>query len=115
MCCHAGLEGERGDGNALAAQEHARQFGLGERLSGLCCVCCVFSCSVSLLFLFPLFAVLLNCSYPNPPVSACFFPFSSAPWWGVGRPCGIFVAHRSQTITNVNLLAEKKQVKLSGL
>jgi len=39
----------------------------------------LFSSSVSLLFLFPLFAILLNCPYPNPPVSACFFPFSSAP------------------------------------
>ena len=31
-----------------------------------------FSLSVSLLLLFPLFAVLLNCPYPDPPVSACF-------------------------------------------
>jgi len=33
---------------------------------------CVIPSSVSLLFLFPLFAVLLNCPYPDPPVSACF-------------------------------------------
>ena len=45
----------------------------GERLCGSCGLCCVFSLSVSLLFLFPLFAVLLNCPYPDPPVSACFF------------------------------------------
>jgi len=35
--------------------------------------CCVFSLFVLLLLLFPLFAVLLNCPYPDPPVSACFF------------------------------------------
>jgi len=40
--------------------------------------------SVSLLFLFPLFAVLLNCPHPYPPVPACFFPFSSAPRRGGG-------------------------------
>jgi len=61
-------------------------------------LCCVFSLSVSLLFLFPLFAVLLNYPYPDPPVSACFFPFSSAPWRGEGRPRGAFVTGRSQTI-----------------
>jgi len=46
-----------------------------------------------------LFAVLLNCPYPDPLVSTCFFPFSSAPQRGEGRPCGSFVAGRSQTIT----------------
>jgi len=53
--------------------------GSGERLFGLCDLRCVFSSSVSLWLLFPLFDVLLNCPYPDPPVSACFFPFSSAP------------------------------------
>jgi len=71
----------------------------GERLCRLCGLCCVFSFSVSLLFLFPLFFVLLNCPYPDPPVSACFFPFSSAPQRGEGRPHGAFVAGRSQTTT----------------
>jgi len=60
---------------------------------------CVFSLFVSLLFLFPLFAVLLNCPYPDPPLSACFFPFSSAPWQGEGRPRGAFVAGCSQSGT----------------
>jgi len=61
---------------------------------------CVFSLSVLLLLLlFPLFAVLLNCPYPKPPVFACVFPFSSTPWQGEGRPRGDFVASRSQTIT----------------
>jgi len=68
-------------------------------LCGSCGLCCVFSLSVWLLFLFPLFSVLLNCPYPDPPVSACFFPFSSAPWQGEGQPRGAFVASRSQTIT----------------
>jgi len=36
-------------------------------------ICVVFSSlSVSLLFLFPLFAVLLNCPYPDPPVFCLF-------------------------------------------
>jgi len=71
----------------------------GEQFSGLCSLCCVFPFSVSLLLLFPLFAVLLNCPYPDPPVSACFFPFSSEPQRGEGWPRGTFVAGCSQTIT----------------
>ena len=67
-------------------------------------VLCFLLISVSLLFLFPLFAVLLNCPYPDPPVSACFFPFSSAPRRGEGRPRGVFVAGRSQTRTVTNTL-----------
>jgi len=34
--------------------------------------CCVFSLSVLLLLLFPLFVVLLNCPYPDPPVFCLF-------------------------------------------
>jgi len=90
--------GELGDRNSLAARERSGG-GSGEQLCGLCGLCCVFSLSVSLLFLFPLFAVLLNRPYPEPPVSACFFPFSSSPWRGEGRPRGAFVSGRSQTIT----------------
>jgi len=91
--------GELGVRNSLAAQERAAAA-VGESGSlGSTVLCCVFSLSVSLLLLFPLFAVLLNCPYPNPPVSASFFPFSSAPRRGEGRPCGAFVASRSQTIT----------------
>ena len=45
-----------------------RRCGPRERV----CFCHVFSLSVSLLFLFPLFAALLNCPYPDPPVSTCF-------------------------------------------
>jgi len=101
MCPHAGFrwggarwwEDSRGSGGLSGG-------GSGERLcsAGLFCV---FPFSVSLLFLFPLFAVLLNCPYPDPPVSACCFPFFSAPWRGEGRPHGAFVAGRSQTITLV--------------
>jgi len=60
--------GELGGGNSLAA----RGGGCGGWLSVLCSLCCVFSLSVSLLLLFPLFAVLLNCPYPDPPVFCLF-------------------------------------------
>jgi len=92
--------GEMGGGNSLAAQQCACRSG-PEKSSSVGCVVCVdvFPLSVSLLFLFPLFAVLSNCPYPNPPLSACFFPFSSTPWRGDGRPRGAFLAGRSQTRT----------------
>ena len=55
--------------------------------------CCVFSLSVSLLLLFPLFCCSVKLALSRPsgflPVS---FPFSSAPRWGEGRPRGAFVA-----------------------
>jgi len=81
--------------NSLAAQERGRQSCPGERLSGSCGSCGVFPLSVSLLFLFPLFAILLNCPYPDPPLSASFFPFSCARRRGEGRPRGAFVARGS--------------------
>jgi len=85
MCHHAGFRwGVAGRGE-LSRGSGAQRW---EWLSGLCGLCCVFSLSVSLLLLFPLFAVLLNCPYPDPPVSACFFPFCSAPWQGEGWPHG---------------------------
>jgi len=60
--------GEMDGRKSVAAQEHAAAVG-GESCSLRSAVlCCVFSLSVSLLFLFPLFAVLLNCPYPNPPL-----------------------------------------------
>jgi len=95
-----------GSGGGGRGRELTRGSGVhcgspGERLCGSCSLCCVFSLSVSLLFLFPLFAVLLNCTYPDPPGSACFFPFSSAPWRGEERPRGAFVASHSQTITEL--------------
>jgi len=51
---------------------------------GSCGLFCVFPLSISLLLLFPLFAVLLNCPYPNPPVF-CLFSFHSPLHRGGGR------------------------------
>ena len=101
MCRHAGFwwGGSWGAGIHSRLGSAQQRCGLGERLCGLCGLCCVFSLSVLLLLLFPLFAVLLNCPYPDPPFSACFFPFSSAPRRGEGWPHGAFVAGCSQTRT----------------
>ena len=83
-------------GGSWAGGTHSRlrsarhRSGPGEWLCESCGLCCVFSLSVPLLFLFPLFTVLLNCPYPDPPVSASFFPFSSAPRQGEGWPRGAF-------------------------
>jgi len=99
MCRHAGFRWGGAGRWELTCGSWIGSARWQERLSGLCGLCCVFSLSVSLLFLFPLFAVLLNCPYPDPPVSVCFFPFSSAPWQGEGRLRGAFVAGRSQTTT----------------
>jgi len=93
--------GEGGDlrgGNSLAARE--RVAAVRERAAlfrGLYSagLFCVFPFSVSFLLLFPLFTVLLNCPYPDPPVSACFFLFFSAPRQVEGQPRGAFVADRS--------------------
>ena len=61
--------GGSGTAGTLSWLRRAQQScGPGERLSGLCGLCCVFCLSVSSLLLFPLFAVLLNCPYPDPPV-----------------------------------------------
>jgi len=84
--------GELGDAKALAARERVAVVGSESGSLHSAVLFCVFSLSVLLLLLFPLFAVLLNCPYPDPQVSACFFPFSSSPQWGEGRPCGPFVA-----------------------
>ena len=89
--------GKLGGGNSHGSG--ARGRGRGGRLCGSCDLCCVFPLSVLLLFLFPLFAVLLNCPYPTHHFSACFFPFSSAPQREEGRPSSAFVASHSQTIT----------------
>jgi len=109
----AGGSGTAGTHSWLGSAEG--RSGPGEQLCGSCGLCCVFPFSVSLLLLFPLFAVLLNCPYPDPPVSACFFPFSSAPRWGEGRPRGAFVAGCSQTITNTVLESICKSLVLINL
>ena len=100
-CCVLGGGAQRWE---LTRGSGARSGGCSGRAALFCGLCsaglfCVFPFSVPLLFLFPLFAVLLNCPYPDPPVFACFFPFSSAPQWGEGRPRGVYVAGRGQTIT----------------
>jgi len=73
--------GELGGGKSLAAWEPAAVVQESGSVASAI-LFCVFSFSVLLLLLFPLFAVLLNCPYSNSPVFACFFPFSSAPWRG---------------------------------
>jgi len=90
-----------------------RQSQLGERVAAdgsescslrSAILFCVFSLSASLLLLFPLFAVLLNCPYPNPPVFACFLSILLHPPAGGGaaeRPHGPFVAGLSQTVTSI--------------
>ena len=92
--------GELGGRNSLAGWELAAAAVVERGCVVWSVLFCVFPISVSLLLLFPLFAVLLNCPYPDPPpVSACFFPFSSAPRRGEGRPRGAFVAGGSRTTT----------------
>ena len=66
-------------GRGVARQELTRGSGacgagpVRENASvGSCGLFCVFPLSVSLLLLFPLFAVLLNCPYPDPPVFCLF-------------------------------------------
>jgi len=88
-------------GEGVARWEHTHGSGASgagpvrESRSVACAVRVVFSpylycyCSCSLLF-----AVLLNCPYPDPPVSAFFFPFSSARQRGEGRPHGAFCCWR---------------------
>ena len=100
MCCHAGFWWGGVRGRELTGGSGPRGGGPGGRLCGSCGLCCVFSLSVSLLLLFPLFAVLLNCPYADPPVSACFFPFFSAPRRREGWLRGAFVTSRSPNHNN---------------
>ena len=99
--------GERRGGNALAAWAGAapvrfRESGCSWYGSWLCfLLICIVVVPV-----FPLFAVLLNCPYPDPPVSASFFPFSSARQRGEGRPRGAFVAGGSR---NQNILKKLEE------
>ena len=78
------------------AQEHAAAV-VGE--SGFLrstVLFCVFPLSVSLLLLFPLFAVMLNYPYPDPSGFFCLF---LSILLQEGRLHGAFVAGRRQTIT----------------
>jgi len=92
--------GELGGGSSLAARERPVLVRSGRvalwfvRFVSCFLLICIIVVTVP-------FAVLVNCPCPDPPVSACFFPFFSAPGGGVGLPCGAFVAGRSQTITGM--------------
>ena len=101
MLCSGGGGGAAGTHLRLGSAR--RRSGPGDASVKSWGLCRVFSLSVSLLFLFPLVAVLLNCPYPDPPVSACFFPFSSAPRRGEGRPRGAFVAGGSRNQNKVSV------------
>jgi len=72
MCRHAAFRWGGAGQRELTRGSGARGGSPGQQLSGLCGLCCVYSLSVSLLLLFPLFAVLLNCPYPDPPVFCLF-------------------------------------------
>ena len=111
MCHHAGfwLGGDGGQ-EVGCAQEHARSSKRWECLCGFCSLCCIFSLSVSLLLLFPFFAVLLNCPYPDPPVFACFLSILFPTPVGGGaaeQPHGPFIASHSQNITILNIIMNK--------
>jgi len=106
--------GEPGGGNSVTGRERAAAV-----VESSCVVrsvlFCIFPFSISLLFLFPLFAVLSKCPYPDPPVSACFFPFSSALRRGEGWPHGAFVAGCSQTITRRQTLSKQIRPAINRL
>jgi len=88
---HAGFRwGGRLGENPLAARERAAQV-RSERV-GLLLSCFLLICIV-VVPVFPLFAVLLNCPYPDPPVF-CLFSFHSPPHRGGGEggSRGAFVA-----------------------
>ena len=72
MCCHAGFRWGNWVGVRQSRLGRAQGTGQWELLCPFCCLFCVFSLSVSLLLLFALFAVLLNCPYPDPPVICLF-------------------------------------------
>jgi len=72
VCRHAGFPWGGAARQELTRDSGVGGGGCGGRLSGLCGLCWIFSLSVSLLFLSPLFAVLLNCPYPDPPVFCLF-------------------------------------------
>ena len=100
-------EGTRGLGGRSAGPVSA------EQLSGLygSLLCFLLICIV-VVPVFPLFAVLLNCPYPDPPVSATFFSFSSTRRWREGRPRGAFVASSSwnQNTKTANLFKLQSRV-----
>jgi len=113
--CWVPVGGELEGGNSVVARERtAVTAAVGESGSvRFCCLFCVFSLSVSLLLLFPLFAVLLNCPYPDPPVSAYFFPFSSAPQRGGGAATWRFCCRPQPNYNNFVYYSLQTQLRLS--
>jgi len=90
--------GGLGGGKALAARERAVAAGSESCSLSSALLFCVFSLSILLLLLIPLFAVLLNCPYPNPRVFCLFLSIllrTSAGGGVEGRQHGAFVAGRS--------------------
>ena len=77
MCHHAGFPAWGAGQGSWLWLGSSRGVGRWELLCAFCCLFRIFSLSV-LLLLFTLFAVLLNCPYPDPRVFA-FFSFHSPP------------------------------------
>jgi len=110
------VEGGRRSGDSLAAWGGAAPILFGRAAVWVVRFVVVFSPYLyHCLLLFPLFAVLLNCPYPDPPVSASFFPFSSARRWGEGRPRGAFFAGGSRNQDNNGFLLESLVLTSSTL
>jgi len=86
------LVGGAGGGKSVVAQKRAAAAG-SESCSLRFAVC--FVLCILLIYIVVVTVPFVCCSDPDPPVFACFFPFSSAPQRGEGRPRGAFVAsHR---------------------
>jgi len=79
--------GELGGGKGVTARERAWWW-VRAALCVLLFVLCILLIGIVVVPVFPFFAVLLNCPYPDPPVFGCFFPFSSAPRRGEGQQSG---------------------------
>ena len=90
------VEGGRHGGKALAAWGGATSVLFRESGCLYGSLLCFLLICIVVVPVFPLFAVLLNCPYPDPPVSASFFSFSSARRRGEGRSHGAFVAGSSR-------------------
>ena len=110
----SGGGGQRG-GNSLAAWRGTAPVLFGRAAVWVVRFVVVFSpylyrcCSC-----FPLFAVLLNCPYPDPPVSAFFFPFSSTRRRGRGGRVAFLFAGGSRN-RNIKLAPRRGAGITAGL
>jgi len=93
--------GELGGGNSLAAREGSAAVRSGRTAVWVVrfVLCFLLICTVVLTVPFVCCSVKLPLSRPTS-FLPLFFPFSSAPRQGEGRPRGAFVAGRCQTRTN---------------